>query len=102
MAEIRIGEVTHFYTHLSVAVLKLTGEIKVGDLVCLRGHTTEYAQRVKSLEIEHHPIQSANAGMEVALKVLQPVRAGDVVTVVTGREAEIDVMEDPTFVTDDT
>ena len=99
--ETRIGVVTHYFTRLSVAAIQLTGDIKIGDLVCIRGHTTEFAQRVKSLEIEHHPVQSASAGREVALKVLQPVRAGDAVTVVSGTEAELDIMEDPTFVTDD-
>ncbi len=75
--EIFIGRVTHFYNQISVAVLDLTGELKVGERVLIIGHTTDLAQVVTSMEIEHHKVQSAGAGMEVALDVAEPVHKGD-------------------------
>lgn len=75
--EIRIGEVTHYYNNIGVAVLKLTGELKVGDTIHFRGATTEFTQPVASLEIEHQKVESVGPESEVALKVTQRVRRGD-------------------------
>ncbi len=77
--DILIGKVTHFYNRLSVAVVELAGELRLGDQIAVLGHTTEFAQPVKFLEIEHHKIESAGAGQEVALKTWDVVRAGDLV-----------------------
>jgi putative protease len=75
--EVKIGKVTHFYNRISVAVLELTGELRVGDRVVIIGHSTELSQVVASMEIEHHKVQAVGAGQEVALKVAEPVHAGD-------------------------
>jgi hypothetical protein len=72
-----IGRVTHYYSHLGVAVLQLDGELKVGDLVHIDGHTTDYVQLVGSLEINHRKMQSVGPGAEVALQVAERVRKGD-------------------------
>ncbi len=77
--DILIGKVTHYYNRISVAVIELVGELRVGEQIAILGHTTEFAQPVESLEIEHHKIQSAGSGQEVALKVWEAVRAGDLV-----------------------
>jgi putative protease len=79
MMERRIGYVTHYYNHLSVAVLELTDELKVGDTLHLLGHTTNFTQPVESMEIEHQPVQSVKPRAEVALKVMDKVRKGDAV-----------------------
>ncbi len=72
-----IGRVTHYYPRISVAVLDLTGALKAGDTVLIEGKTTDLTQHVESMEIEHHKIQSAGPGMEIALQVPEPVREGD-------------------------
>ena len=77
--DVLIGKVTHYYSHLSVAVIELSAEIRLGDQICFLGHTTDFTQPVESLEVEHHRIEAAGAGQEVALKVWEPVRAGDLV-----------------------
>ena len=86
--EIRIGQVTHYYNRIGVAVLLLTGELRQGDTIHILGRTTELSQRVFSLEVEHRRIYSATSGMEIALKVDEPVRAGDKVYKVVELEAE--------------
>jgi len=77
--DIRVGKVTHYYNHVSVAVLELTGELKVGETIHICGRITDFEQRVGSMEIEHQKIQSAGSGTEVALEVREPVRKGDIV-----------------------
>ena len=77
--EVRVGKVTHYYNHISVAVLELTGELKVGDTIHILGRITNFDQRVSSMEIEHQKIQSAGPGTEVALKMIETVRKGDIV-----------------------
>jgi len=77
--DICVGKVTHYFNHLSVAVLELTEELKVGEAIHILGRVTDFDQHVGSLEVEHHKIQSAGPGAEVALKVIEPVRPGDIV-----------------------
>lgn len=77
--DVRIGTVTHYFTRIGVAVLRLSGDIRLGDTVLILGHTTEFTQKVGSLEIDHRQISAAHAGMEVALLVAGPARKGDLV-----------------------
>ena len=88
MSGIRIGQVTHYYDHLHVAVLALTDVIRVGDRVHILGHTTDFQQQVASLEINHQPVPAAQPGQDVALKVIGHVRAHDVVYRITAEEAK--------------
>ena len=80
--ERRIGQVTHYFKRIDVAVLELSGGLMVGDVVRIQGHTTDFTQRVESMEIERQKIQSAGPRAEVALKVIERVRRGDAVYVV--------------------
>ena len=75
--EKRIGQVTHYFGRLGVAVLQLSDELKVGDVVHISGHTTDFTQPVESMEIEHQRVDAAGPGSDVALKVSQRVRGGD-------------------------
>src|SRR5262249_35560897 len=56
-AEQRIGVVTHYYSHLSVVAMQLEPgtTLRVGDVIHIRGHTTDFTQRVESLEVNHAP-----------------------------------------------
>jgi putative protease len=75
----RIGEVTHYYNKISVAVVKLSQDLKVGDSVHFLGRHTDFQQEITSMQIEHQPLTEVKAGDEVALKVKQRVRRGDTV-----------------------
>jgi hypothetical protein len=72
-----IGKVTHYYSRLGVAVVELKGELEIGDVISIQGHTTDLVQKVLSLEINHQKILKAGPHMEVAMKVNDPVRSGD-------------------------
>ncbi len=82
----QVGKVTHFFDHISVAVLALTQPIKVGDTVHFLGHSTDFKQTVASLQIEHKPVNEAKAGDDVAMKVTQPVHPNDKVYKLIGEE----------------
>ncbi|NJC95718.1 MAG: hypothetical protein C3F07_03400 [Anaerolineales bacterium] len=77
--EVEIGKVTHYYNHINVAVLKLNENLKLGDRIHILGHTTDFTQRVASLEVEHHTVVWVKPGDDVALKVIEPVREHDIV-----------------------
>ena len=86
--EVEIGRVTHFYNHLCVAVLQLNENLKLGDKIHITGHTTDFVQRVNSIEVEHHPVVWVNPGDHVAIKVIGPVHDHDVVFRVVEEESE--------------
>ena len=76
----RIGVVTHYYSHLSVAILRLeSGMLRVGDVIHIRGHTTDLSQRVESLEVNHAPATEVGPNDDFGLKVVGHVREHDVV-----------------------
>jgi putative protease len=80
----RVGTVTHYFDHLNVAVLVLTGEIRTGDSLHFLGHSTDFKQEVSSLQIEHKPVDAAKPGQDVAIKVDQRVHPNDAVFKVEG------------------
>jgi Elongation factor Tu domain 2 len=76
----RIGVVTHYYSHLSVATLRLeSGTLRVGDVIHIRGHTTDFSQEVESLEVNHAPVTEVGPNADFGLKVVGHVREHDVV-----------------------
>jgi hypothetical protein len=75
--DILVGHVTHYYNRIGVAVIELREELKIGDTILLLGHTTDFTQRVASMEIDHQRVLEVGAGQEVAIKVDEPVRKLD-------------------------
>ena len=72
-----VGTVTHYYSHISVAVIDITGKLKVGDKIRIKGHTSDFTQNVDSMQIEHDKIQEAKAGDAIGMKVKDHVREHD-------------------------
>jgi translation elongation factor EF-1alpha len=82
--EEEVGKITHFFSKINVGVLELDkGEIHIGDTIHIKGHTTDFYQKVQSMQVEHAPVESAEKGEEVGLKVEASVREGDSVFKVT-------------------
>jgi len=75
--DIRVGKVTHYYNRIGVAVLELEEKLRVGDWITILGKTTDFEQVVGSMEIDHRKVIEVNPGMDVALKVDEPVRERD-------------------------
>jgi putative protease len=72
-----IGQITHYFDHLNVAALVLTEPLRLGETIHILGHSTDFRQMVTSLQIEHEPVEKANPGDDVGLKVIQKVHAHD-------------------------
>ena len=77
----RIGVVTHYYSHVSVAILRLEPgtTLRVGDVIHIRGNTTDFSQKVESLEVDHAPVTEVGPKDDFGLKVAGHVREHDVV-----------------------
>ncbi|MFQ6121795.1 MAG: EF-Tu/IF-2/RF-3 family GTPase [Dehalococcoidales bacterium] len=83
MPEEVIGKVSDFFAHPVVAGIELTGTLKVGDRIHIRGHTTDMELTVDSMEINNVKVNEAKAGDSVGVKVSERVRRGDTVYKVT-------------------
>ena len=74
-----IGKVTHYFPKVMAAVIKLKAPLTTGDLVKIKGHTTDFKQTVTSMQIDHVPIDQAKKGQEIGLLVDSRVRQHDIV-----------------------
>jgi putative protease len=75
-----VGVITHYYSHLGVAVAQLNkGSLKTGDTIHVKGHTTDFTQTVDTMEYEHQHIDQAGAGQNIGLKVIDHAREHDIV-----------------------
>jgi len=77
MAEKRfVGNISHFYPKISVAVLDLEDTLKVGDKILIERPSGSFEQVVESMQIEHEEVQEAGAGQSIGLKVSEKTREG--------------------------
>ena len=72
-----IGVVTHFYNHIKVAVIKFKVPFKAGGEVRIKGATTDFKQKMASIQFDHKPVAVAKKGQSVGAKVSKRVREGD-------------------------
>ncbi len=79
MPEEIIGKVMDFFARPVVAGIDLTGTLKVGDRIHVKGHTTDLELTVDSMQINNVDVEEAKAGDAVGIKVSDRVRGGDTV-----------------------
>ena len=79
-----IGKISHVFKKINVAIIDIAdGELNVGDTIHIKGHTTDFEQKIASMQIEHEQIQKAKKGDSIGLKVENPVHEHDEVYLVT-------------------
>ncbi len=83
MPEVEIGKVSDFFAHPVVAGIDLTGKLKAGDQIHIKGHTTDLEFTVSSMQINNAAVAEAKAGDAIGIKVSERVRRGDTVYKVT-------------------
>ncbi len=83
MAEVEIGMITDFFSRPVVAAIELTGELKAGDKIHIKGHTTDIEVIVNSMQIHNQSVPAAQAGDAVGIQVTDRVRPGDKVYKIT-------------------
>lgn len=74
-----IGVVTHYFPHVSAAVIKLKAPLSIGDTIKIKGHTTDLKQNITSMQMDHISINEGKKGQEIGLLVDSRVRQHDTV-----------------------
>ncbi len=77
MADVKVGNITHYFDRIGVAVIEVLAPIKVGDKIKIVSHNDEFVQEVTSMQVEHQNVPEANKGDHVGMKVDQLVKEGD-------------------------
>lgn len=73
-----IGRITHYYSHLGVGIIELTeAELKLGDVIHVKGSHTDFTQTVDSIQVEHQNVSHADKGKSAGIKVKEKVREHD-------------------------
>ena len=84
MTEEQVGVVVKFFAKPSVAAIEVTGgTIKQGDTMRYKGHTTDFTEKVGSMELDNQPKEEAKAGELVGVKVKERVRENDLIYKIT-------------------
>jgi translation elongation factor EF-1alpha len=83
MPDVEIGTVTDFFAKPVVAGIELSGTLRIGDRIHIKGSTTDMELTVESMQIERVNITEAKPGDLVGIKVLDRARRGDKIYKVT-------------------
>jgi len=83
MPEEEIGRISDFFARPVVAGIELSGTLKLGDKIHIKGHTTDMELNVDSMQINNVNVEEAKAGDSVGIKVSERVRRGDTIYKVT-------------------
>ncbi len=75
--ETLIGEITHYFTAIGVAIVKAKKNFKKGVRIHIKGATTDFYQDIYSMQLNHKDVSKASKGQQVGMKVDQRVREGD-------------------------
>jgi len=71
--EKEIGIITHYFDKISVGIIKLKADLKLGETIRIKGLNSDFIQTVKSMQLNHKDITKAKKGDEIGAKVIQPV-----------------------------
>lgn len=74
-----IGAITHYFPHCKAGVIGLKASLSIGDTICIKGHTSDFKQKVSSMQIDGKDITSAQKGDEVGVLLKNRVRTHDTV-----------------------
>ncbi len=83
MSELEIGKVTDFFAKPVVAGVQLTGALRLGDKIRIRGGSTDMELPVRSMQIDRVSVTEARAGDLIGIEVPDRVRRGDKVYKIT-------------------
>jgi hypothetical protein len=72
-----IGKITHYFSNIEVAVIKLSAPLKKGENIRITGgQETDFEQKVDSMQIDHKEIKTAKKGSSIGLEVKEKVHEG--------------------------
>lgn len=82
MAEKEIGKITHYFSKINVGIIELTGDVRVGDKIHIKGAVTDFTQEIESMQINHQDVNEGKAGDGIGIKLKDKVRENDLVYLV--------------------
>jgi putative protease len=77
--EILAGKITHFYKEIKVAAIDVSDHLEVGNTIHIKGHTTDFEQKIESMQVEHKAVEKAEKGQVIGISVKDYVREHDLV-----------------------
>jgi putative protease len=78
MSEQLIGTVTHYFGKAQVAAIEITeGELHVGDTIHIVGHTSDFTEKIGSMQIDRAAVESAGVGDQIGVRVSEHAREHD-------------------------
>src|SRR3989344_8903789 len=70
-----IGKVTHYFSNISVGVIDLLAPLVEGEKIrIVGGESTDFNQKIDSMQVDHKEVKKAKKGDSVGLKVSEKVR----------------------------
>jgi len=82
MKEKEVVVISTYFSHVGVAAIKLSGSLKAGDKIHVKGNTTDFEVKVGRIEIDRKEVKNAKAGQHIGIKVPDKVRPNDKVFLV--------------------
>ncbi len=80
MAEVQLGKITHYFGKIGVAAIEITQDsLAVGDTIHIKGHTSDFTEKVDSMQIDGQSVDEATVGQSVGIKVGEHAREHDLV-----------------------
>ena len=77
--EEQVGKIIHYYDKIGVGVVRLESGLNAGDTIHVKGKTSDFEQTIESMQVEHESVAKAKKGDEVAIKLNERAKEGDVV-----------------------
>lgn len=75
-----LGVITHYFSKIKVVVVKVnSGKLVVGDYIRIKGKSTDFSQKVVSLQVESVDVKIVKKGQLVGLRVKKKPKEGDLV-----------------------
>jgi hypothetical protein len=80
MAEIEIGKVVNYFSKPGVVAIQIAQDVlRVGDTIHVKGHTSDFTQKIDSMQVDNQPVPEAAAGQLIGLQVKDHAREHDLV-----------------------
>ena len=72
-----LGKITHYFSNIKVAVIKLKLPVKKGDKIrIIGGEQTDFEQKISSMQVDYKNVTIAKKGKSIGLEVKEKVHEG--------------------------
>jgi len=78
MAEVELGKVTHYFSKIGVVAIQINQDVlRVGDTIHVKGHTSDFTQKIDSMQIDGQSVDEATIGQTIGLRAKEHAREHD-------------------------